>query len=399
MRLYKKKISIGPEIALLLYFALKPLYLRDSGNLQICDFVLVMLLGLLLVIYRGRISIYEQGVRLIVFFTALVTYQVFINLIWSFITGDMGMQRRSLYYVFNLIAYSACIWIGSNVGTDRVKKAIGIGSLISVIITAIGILFITSAGTRTAGFFNNPNQLGYYSLIMLTVIVLCRAHLTKASRIIILVISFWAMIVSMSKAAILSYFGELLVLMLFFQQKWNVKRVVLQIVATVLVGTAIYLLFFSEAEFFVNSNVVTEMRKRIFNIMAENDSSLSAGRGYARVGEMLEHILWGTGEGAYDRFVFRNGTEVHSTFISLLTCYGLIGFFGYVLLFIRSMGRGKQLFRNFLILFGPFLYSFTHNGVRNTLLWLILAIMALENMQIAKELTYNKLQIKRSMKI
>ena len=376
-----RKGSLGEAIVVLLYFALKPLYLGASGSLQISDIVLLLSLGYLIIKEKGRIRFGQKYISVIKVFTYMLIYQAIVNVIWSIITGDEGMNRHDLYYIFNYFAFVGCIYIGENVGIDNVKQAIGIGSFFAVLVTAVGLLLFRGLGSRSTGFFNNPNQLGYFAVIMLTVIALCKDYLNKLQVSTILFISFWSAIASLSKAAIIAYFAEIIMLILFYQNNRSVKRLAAELGLLLIIGVLIYLLFYSNNRMILGNRTLLQMRYRIKYMAQENDSGLAYGRGYARVWEMLPHILWGTGEGAYDRFVVKHATEVHSTFISLLTCYGLIGLFGYLYIFKKCLGSRKQFFQSMTVMLGLFLYAMTHNGIRNTLLWMILALLLLNTNQ------------------
>ncbi len=377
--------ALGPGIALVLYFTLKPLYLNDSGSLQICDIVLLGFIALFLLKTRGVLTMSRPSKQILLFFAGLLCYQALDNMIWSIVTGDMNMNRQTAYYVFNFLAFATCICIGEEIGADKVKRSIGLGCLFSVLVTAVGIVYVGGTGIRTTGFFNNPNQLGYYGLIMLTALLVCKNRIGRFAQLTILLVAFWATVVSLSKAAIVGFFVELLVLILLYRANHSAWQLVLRFFLIALAGITVYILFFSESDLVVRYPIIIELRKRMLNMMSENDSSLSEGRGYARVLEMLPHLLWGTGEGAYERFVIKNNTEVHSTFISLLTCYGVVGLFGYLYLFGRCMGRKKHFLQSAQILLGLLLYSMTHNGIRNTLLWLLLAAMFLEQTEIQNQ--------------
>ena len=381
MRLQEKKRSSVEGIVILLYFALKPLYLSASGSLQISDIVLLLAMTVFLLKNDGRLLFSSQGFQLFSLFGLILFYQITVNLVWSAFLNDINVNRHSPYYIFNFMAFFTCVYIGGKIGIERLKKAVATGAFYSVIVTAIGLLFFSNNSTRSTGFFNNPNQLGYYAIIMITVIILCKDQMSKYQMITIFSVSIWSIVVSLSKAAIIAVFGEFLVLILFSQKKETAKRLALQLILLGVIGLAVYLLFFSESELILHNRALTELRHRIMNMSEENDTNLAYGRGYARVFEMLPHILWGTGEGGYDRFIAKHGSEVHSTFISLLTCYGLIGLGGYLYLFYQCMGRGKQLINNAMIMTGIFLYSITHNGIRNTLLWMVLAVMFIDNYQ------------------
>lgn len=370
-----KREPLGEAIVILLYFALKPLYFGASGFLQISDMVLLASLAFLIFRVKGHIAFDRESSPVIKLYLFMLVYQCLINGIWTIVTGDKSLNRHDLYYIFNFLAFAECLFIGQRVGIDAIKRAMGVGSFAAVLITAIGLIIYSGPASRSTGFFNNPNQLGYFAVIMLTVIALCKDRLSKVQIVTIFVISAWSVVVSLSKAAILAYFVEVIVLILFYQENRSVKRLILEFVLLAAAGAAIYLLFFSNINFGSSNKTILQMRNRILYMSEENDSELAYGRGYARVLEVIPNIVWGEGEGAYDRFIVKHGTEVHSTFASLLTCYGLIGLFGYIVIFKKCMGKGKQFIQSLVVLSGLFLYAITHNGIRNTLLWMIMALL------------------------
>lgn len=370
---------LGLSIIILIYFALKPIYLASSGSVQVADLFFALSVLFVIIKNKGRIVFNKNNAVIIGYFCLLIIYQIVINGIWSFVTGDFSMNVNDLYYVFNMLAFATVIYISQELSIASIKRAIGIGSLFAVIITAIGLIIFSNDEVRSVGFFNNPNQLGYFSVIMLTVIALCKEEMKKSHIMIVFVLSFWAVLVSLSKAAILAYFVEIIVLVLFYQNNFSVKRIVFELVVILIVSLGVYLLFFSNNSVIVSNPLLFEIRERIINMSNENDSSLAYGRGYARVGEMASHIIWGTGEGAYDRFDIRHGVEVHSTFVSLLTCYGLIGLLGYLTLIKNAMGKGSAFWNSLFVLSGLLLYSITHNGIRNTLFWILLALIYVNN--------------------
>ena len=225
MRLQKEKTGLDEGIVILVYFALKPLYLSASGTLQISDIILLLGMGVFLYCNKGRLRFPPQGFQLFSLFAVLLSYQFIINLVWSAFLNDISISKHSLYYLFNFFAFFTCLYIGEKIGIDRLKKAVAAGAFYSVIITAVGLLFFQNNSSRSTGFFENPNQLGYYAIIMITVTILCRDQMSKFKMITVVTISIWSIIASLSKAAIIAVFGEILVLILFFQKKENSKTV------------------------------------------------------------------------------------------------------------------------------------------------------------------------------
>ena len=384
MPIQQKSKGLGVGLIVLTYFALKPLYLTESGMMQISDILLIACLGVLLLRARGTVSFERGSYELLLFFLVLVIFQGVVNFTFGIFTGDKVMPRHTLYYVFNLIAFGFTIWIGEQIGLYRLKLSLAYGCFASLCVTAVGLLVVNNIGTRSTGFFNNPNQLGYFSVIAITTLGLCWNEYPKLLRYAVAGLALWAMIVSLSKAAFVAFFAEMVVLLFFINRRRTARGFALQAIVLLFVVTALFLLLFSENTVLLQVPLFQELRNRMLNMMTENDSSLAEGRGYARVLEMLPNIIWGTGEGAYDRFVVRHDTEVHSTFISILTCYGVIGLVGYLAIFRRCMGRMGTFFRNLLLCSGLLLYSLTHNGIRNTLLWILMAVMFLQTREGSK---------------
>ena len=375
----KSMKNLSTVSVLLYYFALKPLYLSGGGALQIADLLLVLTIGMYIIKKKGVFSEVPENGRIIYLFFAVIMYQIMVNIIWSGITGDMSMNFKSLYYVFNFMAFSFCISLSEKCELNYIKKKIAIGCFFSVFVVTIGILFFDKGEQRATGFFDNPNQLGYFAVITITVCTLCKEQLKKYQKILIVAFSVWATIISLSKAAIISLFGFAIINILFSTDNSKNKVPLFRIGLIIALAFFIYLLFFANYNFLGSISIIQTMRHRIFNMMNESDSNLGNGRGYARIFEIGINIFWGAGEGAYDRFVAKHGGEVHSTFVSLLTCYGVIGFIGYINIFFRCLCNRVNFKRNIVLMSGLFLYAITHNGIRNTLLWIILAILYLEN--------------------
>ena len=92
---------------------------------------------------------------------------------------------------------------------------------------------------------------------------------------------------------------------------------------------------------------------------------------------MNTNIFWGMGEGAYERFSVMTGNEVHSTYISILASYGVIGLFLWLLCMAEFLLRKKQVWFVLVSLSGVALYWVTHNGIRNTMVWMVIALLSI----------------------
>jgi hypothetical protein len=374
-----KKSSLGKGIILTIYIALKPLYLRASGSMQISDCFLMLALVYLIGTYKGVIVFPKGTGSVSKLLIGMLIYQLLINGVWSIILGQ-NLMKPCLYYMFNFLAFVICLMIGDEIGQNKLKKAMLKGCLFASIVTGVGLVIGNVSGRATA-FFNNPNQLGYIGLIIISILVLCVEEASRYEYGVILFLSIWMIIASASKAAFIAAVVLYILFIIFRNKNSNPNSMIKKIIALVLVGSILYIFFFSESQFIISNKNIIFMRNRLFNMANENDSDLGSGRGYDRIAEMGLHFLWGMGEGAYNRFDTMRGVEVHSTFASLMVSYGLIGFIGYMMFFKLCMGRRNLFWKNAILLSGVFLYSISHNGIRNTLLWIIMAVMLLESIE------------------
>lgn len=366
-------LKLDEGLILLIYFALKPLYFFKSGLPQISDMFLFAMIIFLLLKDRGKVVLPKNTFGWISIFVFTLIYQIVIDTIWAGITGERRMLITAIQYVFNFLAAVLCIMIGNKIGVKRLVQTIASGCLVCSLVIVLGLLLNRSTSIRHTGFFNNPNQLGYFALILLSCVFLFEDQFSLTKKLIIIGITVFATLISLSKAAIIGIGGLAFFYTLLGNNERSVRKTVFQIAFIVLICALAYWIIFSDSRFVLNSSLLRPLRNRILNISRENDSSLSDGRGYARVFELGIHFMWGMGEGAYRRFHSLSGLEVHSTYINLLVSYGLIGMVAYVYILLKPLVAGRNTWKNLACMSGVLLYFMAHNGVRNTLFWIILA--------------------------
>ena len=362
-------------VILSLYFMLKPIYLFNSGLPQLCDFFLLFAFLILVGFYKIRICVDRSVIRWIKVLLFLCFYQFAIDGIWYYRTEDVRMLLKSSYYFFNLFAVLTCLLCYSVLGREKFLDSVSNGCFLSSLVTGIGLILGRSTGVRATGFFNNPNQLGYYAMLMITIVAFFPKRLPKWKTGVVLGVALVANIVSLSKASLIGFFCMAVMYCLFGTGKKGVKRLIIQLSVIALLFAAVYLLLFSESRLVLSNRTLTTMRYRLLNLYSENDSDLVNGRGYGRIHEVGIHFLWGMGEGAFYRFTHLPGREVHSTFVNLFVSYGILGLGGYIYLFFSTINKRGERLRNLACFSGVLLYFVTHNGIRNTVLWILLATL------------------------
>lgn len=363
----KKKIQIQD---ILLFFAvlLKPIYLFNSGSLQISDLFLILFFISCVFSYRFRYEKIENSdIKKIVFWGGLfVIWIVFINTISFIEYNKKDFLNYSLFYLFNYISIIGLYIYFYHVkkeNTSNSMKVIDNAIILSVVIEIIYlILFSLGSGIRLCGTFNNPNQLGYYGLLTLIYTLLfLKKHKLKYFTILgsIIMIAF-----SLSKAAILGTCIMLVFYLFFNINKMSIFKKILIIIVVLCSSLFIY---FNYQKIPIANNFIN----RVVNL--QSDDSLSTGRGYNRVSEIGIDIIWGTGEGFHDRFIVNH--EIHSTFVGILCNYGIIGFYFFVMILYSAFKRIKL--KNLYSIIGIFVYWITHQGIRVTTFWIILFLYVL----------------------
>jgi hypothetical protein len=103
-----------------------------------------------------------------------------------------------------------------------------------------------------------------------------------------------------------------------------------------------------------------------------DDDNLEA-RGYHRIVDFPEHLAFGAAEGACDRFDPAHPIEIHSSPATLLFAYGIVGSAAF-LLFLLNVVKRAPLYLVAHLLPVAF-YSITHNGLRDSMFWILLAFL------------------------
>lgn len=363
-------------LIIIIYCAIKPLYFFDSGHMQVCDYFLVIASAILLSKKNFRIVFPQERKKILLVLLYFVGYQMLINMIWFvFGVSDIRFIYSTMYFFFNYWAFYTVILVESDIGTERTIKSLVIGSFISVVIAILGACLDNGVNMRKMGWFNNPNQLGYFAILIVTVAVIFKEHLKKIELLFMIGASVYLITISASKAAFLALIMMVIICVIFGNNTWDVKHMAYTMLLFISLFIAGYLFFYSDNIHIVSNQTLMFMRERILHLNLEADSNLGEGRGYNRIFEIGMHFFWGMGEGAYNRFHSMTGNEVHSTFINIFISYGLIGFFIISNFFWMIVKKEGKTIRNLCCLSGLVLYSFTHNGIRNTLLWILLAVI------------------------
>lgn len=276
-----------------------------------------------------------------------------------------------LYLAFSIIAFNS---VRLFVSDDRGRRVLLWGIGIATSAAVVGVFFkgygatIDSEGHRAVGTFNNPNQLGYFSVCIVSLAVLS-FHVGVIKRRAYLAVFFCAglflSVASLSKAAMLATaFAGLLFGFTTSSSRFRFLFGLIALMVIAAVGVMLY-----------QSGLLDEFNfvHRIADIGKQDDDSFSE-RGYSVLQDAsFFELVFGMGS---QKVVSIVGHEVHSTVVSFIAGYGLIGGGGFMLFLVLWI-KGLITRFGFIISSGvwgpPMLYGLTHNGSRFTIFWVLLA--------------------------
>ena len=142
----------------------KPFYLFPSGLPQPAD-ALMMVLALYLAL-TGPLKLTAKSALMLAPAALFVAWMAAVNLAWSAYLPELRMARVGAFYIFNLIVVVVVLLLHWRFGrTFFLYAAHGVAA--SVFVQIVGALFVADPGSgrRQILFFNNPNQLGYWSVL------------------------------------------------------------------------------------------------------------------------------------------------------------------------------------------------------------------------------------------
>ena len=346
---------------------LLPFYVFNSGLPQPGDMLVLLLVPLALAGWSGRlVRECASPLRSLMFF---VLWVVAVNYTWALVLGNFGVFGRDtfllfpVYYIFNgLVFLSACV-LYQRYGARFLWLTLHLVFVTALFQVAASFVFQRLHGFRGTGFFNNPNQLGFYALISASIIALGKRRLgfgvVKTS--VGLTACLYLALLSASKAAVIGI-GILFALTLIVNPRLLVVAAI-AVFGMVSVGGPV------KSAIEGTERRLAENRYPQYNFFEQ--------RGYDRIYAHKEYWLLGAGEGGTSRFVDSTvigSHEIHSSAGTIFFSYGLVGV-ALFLAFLARLLRGAA-FRTSLLLVPPLTYTIAHQGLRASLLWILFAMFA-----------------------
>lgn len=325
------------------YLLLFPYQFFPPGNLQICDYLMVF--GILINAKSFKITLKRGAFEY--WFFLFISYSFVVNSFFSAIENDFSFIKSSLNYFYCFCVFFFILKISEQYLFLFYTKIFIFITFVTLII--FFPLKISQDGIfRGQMYFNNPNQLGLWALILLVITLLNPEDKSiSIIKYISIFIAILFIIYSISQAAIIS--AALLLLYNFIK---SIRSFI--IVTLVLLGSFFVVESKYNQDWLLEFDIFSNLGKRFENEKEDDGDNSLEGRGYDRIWENPKFLIFGAGEGKFSRFDSGfEGMELHSSLGSILFCYGLIGFFPFFiihfLVFRNSNLSGKVLLVSIII--------------------------------------------------
>lgn len=337
-----------------LYLIVFPFYLFSEGNPQLAD-----IFGSILILVNIRpILTSINSNRYTKFLFLFVIYTFIVNSVWMLIIGDFKIFKNSIFYFYSFLLMLFIFNRLKDVSfLDITFKAIAISLIVQVVLFP----FIKDQGVRTQMFFNNPNQLALWGLCLLVITYVLTRLLNKKAAYTIPLLAFCTLfiLISASRAAL----GGAIIFWMFFIVKTR-KNLIIFTIASIF---AFIIIDYNYELNLENFAALEYNMDRFSNNTISGNQSINE-RGFQRIGENPQYLLFGAGEGAYERF--NETIELHSIFANVLFCYGIIGLFFYLGAFKSFAIKFSR--ETMAVIFPVLLFGAVHMTLRIPLFWITL---------------------------
>ncbi|WP_043531846.1 O-antigen ligase family protein [Litchfieldella xinjiangensis] len=353
------------SVFMFLGLSLGSLYVFPSGNPQPGDFVLLLFVAFSLVMaLRDDEGYLDHG--FVVVWGMLVFWVSLVCVAWMLVHQSDSFFRYAQFFIYNLLVGVSLIRL-LQLHPGRIAW-VEKGIIVAILICFAKVVFDLGTGSvRAVGTFNNPNQLAYFSLCSL--VILLTIHDFKLPARPLLLVAIGAAVVSIFSASSLAAMSGMALLFVSWGLA-NASKVkhALKFLLILPVLVAGLIVFDIQTDGKVRDNVMTRLDRapsKLENMYEE--------RKYERIVEFYHLNILGAGEGSRERFYPYDGGEIHSSFGNMLFSYGIPGLSLFLAVIFLAVRRAPLY--GWVALSGPLLYAVSHNGFRTSIFWIMLVVL------------------------
>lgn len=390
-----------------LFILLKPLYLFPSGSVGVAD--IFLMLSFLTILYGKKKS--GQGIRLFredIPFYLFLGFVVLINGCWYVHYGNREFLCYTMYWVYS----AAAIWTFRVLYSHEFMRGVTLACGVNILVQA-AVLFWghgryfheTWGGSRFMGTFNDPNQFAFFIFTMFLVLFMAYRQRNEngagetRQQILMRVLFYLVSGLSLFLIVRSKSTGMFLGLLVFFfvllwQWFWDRMRSSGRRLAWQLGGiglaVAVCILLWQlwpSADFDISQtdySLISRIQQKIWKFSNGNLADLLYDRSAERLVLEPQYLLFGAGEGYFERFipwgfearlspgVFHvfHVNEIHSSFFDVWFSYGLIPMLLLTYWIMKHAVRCSR--RQKAAVLALLVESFTLMNLRQPLFWFIL---------------------------
>jgi hypothetical protein len=340
-----------PTAFLTVAVLLEPFYFFESGLPQPADaFFVIAIAAALPGILRASRTLNGWFLYSLILFNLWVFS---VNCLWMGILNDLSGFRYAAY-----ISYNSCIcllgaWLARS--NRAALYPVALTACTALVLESVLVFIDPADRLRETGSTNNPNQLAFWSLNAFALVIFLenKMRVRTVWSVVAGVSSTILVYVSVSKAAAAGLAA--LLTMYALRSRSGLLALI------VAVGSL----------FFMSPEVQSFWGVRLGNSEGFTGGSNPERRGFDRVIEYPNYLLFGASELDPARLGYH--IEIHSTYLNLLFAYGFFGLAAFLCLLAGVIVA--QPYRALMVLSPSLVYGLAHNGIRSSMMWLLLGII------------------------
>lgn len=374
---------------LCLALLLKPFYLLPSGSFQLGDICLVIAFVAYLLKKKSALYIEPCDFLLALFIICVVVINGIYFCIYQ--TSDFIMQTS--YYMFNFITVILFrAEMRSDVFLKRMSQVLRADLIAQLAIYCVGAgrwyLGVVGGSSRYMGTFNDPNQLAFFMFSAYAFIQIVRSK--RGIRAILIDDAVTLFIVlqtastGMLAGTLLIFIPKIVKMAVTFFSNKRFSGFAWLLMLSVCYAMAVFPFAHSEMSKGSSLFVFERIGNKFSKLAGSNEGgtsfqdSILADRQLDKLILYPEKILYGAGQGAYERFERANSAnEIHSSFLGMLFYYGIGPFSVLMMWIVSNFKKAKQGFYVSLIYVAFFAETLTLTNQRQPLFWILLVLVAL----------------------
>jgi hypothetical protein len=371
------KVNIFIGLLLIVVLALLPAYILPSGGFQAVDFPLAIIIA---VIFFTSAK-YQQNLNQIFYLIPFVIWAILINLGYFILNNDISYLfslAAVLYAPFIIYTFTA---IYSRMLRNYQLFYIYLGLILSIIVT-LTIKGVSEEEGRAILSFNDPNQLGYFAIIILcyAILLIRYKEITQVNKMVyycfdglIILFAHYFLALSMSRSAMAGMFVLDICLLKNIRSSKMIVPVILFIVISSLSIALISPQFIQDrlatrsSESYSEEELAGNFRNRTLRPLSQLEGlQILFGRGQGGFGSKAKAFLGKAKD---------HGGESHNIFGEALRGYGLIGLLLLLFWLGQAIWAGRILKDSIWIWGGLLLFNMGNYGLRWRAFWILLGLL------------------------